>query len=99
MDSIFQSLWERKEQPRKRYLNLRRFLKGIVVLFDFHQVLVGVELWEFYYFRILQNVKVSVPFKPVSKIPEFLSEWKVLLYLIYYLKENGSLGVVLYMYA
>ena len=67
---------------------MRRFLKGIGVLFDFDQVLVGVELWGFYYFRTLQKVKISVPLKPVSKVPEFLAEWKVLLYLIYYLKGD-----------
>ena len=93
MDSIFHSLWERKEQPRKRYLNLRRFLKGIAVLFDFHQNLVVVELWEFYYVRILQNVKISVPFKPVLKVPELLAEWNVLSYLIYYSKGDLNRAV------
>ena len=67
---------------------MRKFLKGIGVLFDFHQVLVRVELWGFCYSRTLQKVKISVPLKPVSEVPEFLAEWKVLLDLMYYLKGD-----------
>ena len=33
-------------------------------------------------------LEISVTFKPVSKVLEFLAEWKALLYLTYYLKGD-----------
>lgn len=79
----------KKEKFLKRYLNLRRFLKGITVLFHFH---IGISRC-FGWARTL-GILLFSDFAECWKFPYHLNpfpklvEWKLILYLIYYLKRE-----------